>query len=122
MHGAVGAKTNIANTAGTSASSLSNGAGAAAVLAAGIGAFAVGLIATVADKSAAIKAAMIFSKPTGPLSGVTTSAIVVWLIAWVILHARWRGKTVNLGRVGAAALVLLVLGLLLTFPPFADLL
>lgn len=122
MHGAVAAKTNTASATSAGAASLSNGVGAAAVLAAGIGSFAVGLIATVADKSAAIKAAMIFWKPTGPLSGVTTSAIVVWLVAWVILHARWRGETVNLARVSAAALVLLALGLLLTFPPFADLL
>jgi hypothetical protein len=99
-----------------------NGAGAAAILAAGIGSFAVGLIAMVADKSASIKSLMIFSKPTGPLSGVTTSAIAVWLIAWAIFHARWRGKTVSLGRINVIAFVLLGLGFLLTFPPFADLL
>ncbi len=122
MHGTVREKTNVVRATGTGTTSLSNGAGAAAVLAAGFGSFALGLIATLADKSAGIKSAMIFSKPTGPLSGVTTSAIVVWLIAWVLLHVRWHNRTVNLGRVGAAALVLLALGLLLTFPPFADLL
>lgn len=101
---------------------IPNGPGAAAVLAAGTGSFALGLFAVLADKLAAIKSLMIFSKPTGPLSGVTTSAIVVWLIAWVIFHARWRGKTVRVERVCAAALILLALGLLLTFPPLADLL
>jgi hypothetical protein len=121
MHGTA-TQTSAANATDARTTSLSNGPGAAAVLAAGIGTFAVGLFATLADKSAAIKSAMIFSKLTGPLSGVTTSAIVLWLIAWVLLHARWRGKTVNVGRIGAAALVLLALGLLLTFPPFADLL
>jgi hypothetical protein len=65
---------------------------------------------------------MIFSKPTGPLSGVTTSAIVVWLIAWAVFHMRWRRKHVRFERICTAALVLLALGLLLTFPPFADLL
>jgi hypothetical protein len=97
-----------------------NGAGAAAVLAAGIGAFLVAVFDLLADQSAAIKSMMIFWKPTGPLSGVTTCAIVLWLVAWVILHVRWRNRNVALTRVNAAAFVLLMLGLLLTFPPIAD--
>ena len=98
-----------------------NGAGAAAVLAAGIGAFLIAVFAILADQSAAIKSMMIFWKPTGPLSGVTTCAIVLWLATWAILHARWRNRSVALTRVNAAAFVLLILGLLLTFPPIADL-
>jgi hypothetical protein len=98
-----------------------NGAGAAAILAAGIGAFLVAVFAILADQSAAIKSLMLFSKPTGPLSGVTTCAIVLWLAAWAILHARWRQRSVDLKRVNAAAFALLILGLLLTFPPIADL-
>jgi hypothetical protein len=101
---------------------IANGAGAAAVLAAGIGSFAVGFFAILAGQSASIKSLMVFSKPTGPLSGVTTSAIAVWLLAWIIFHLRWRGKTVALARVNAVALILLALALLLTFPPLADLL
>jgi hypothetical protein len=45
----------------------------------------------------------------------------MWLVAWAILHALWRQRSVNLTRVNAAALALLILGLLLTFPPIADL-
>lgn len=113
------------STQPASASAISsvrpNGAGAAAILAAGIGAFLLAVFAILADQSAAIKSMMIFWKPTGPLSGVTTCAIVLWLAAWAILHARWRNRSVALTRVNAAALVLLILGLLLTFPPIADL-
>jgi len=98
-----------------------NGAGAAAVLAAGIGAFLVAVFAILADQSAAIKGLMIFWKPTGPLSGVTTCAIVLWLAVWAILHARWHNRSVALARVNAVAFALLILGLLLTFPPIADL-
>jgi hypothetical protein len=98
-----------------------NGAGAAAVLAAGIGAFLMAVFAILADQSAAIKSLMVFWKPTGPLSGVTTCAIVFWLAAWAILHARWRNQSVALTRVNAAAFTLLIFGLLLTFPPIADL-
>jgi len=82
----------------------------------------VAIFAIAADKSAAIKSMMIFYKPTGPLSGVTTSAILVWLISWAILDLLWRKRSVSLGRISTAALVLLVLSLLLTFPPIADLL
>lgn len=101
---------------------LTNGAGAAAILAAGIGSFMVGLLAVLADKIPALKSLMIFYKPTGPLSGVTTVAIAGWFAAWVILDARWRKRDVELGRVNTIALVLVVLSLLLTFPPIADLL
>jgi hypothetical protein len=98
-----------------------NGDGAAALLAAGIGSFAVALFALLADKSNAVKSAMIFYKPTGPLSGVTTSAIIVWLVAWAILHWRWHSSVITLRPITRAALMLLVLSLLLTFPPIADL-
>lgn len=111
-----------AKTASAQARDFPNGGGAAALLAAGIGSFAVALFALIADKSSAIKGAMIFYKPTGPLSGVTTCAILVWLAAWLILHRRWSDRMVALRPVTRAALVLLVLSLLLTFPPIADLL
>jgi hypothetical protein len=108
-------------SASVPSASCPNGAGAAAILAAGIGAFLVAVFAILADQSAAIKSLMVFWKPTGPLSGVTTCAIVLWLAAWAILHARWRNQSVALTRVNAAAFALLILGLLLTFPPIADL-
>jgi hypothetical protein len=98
-----------------------NGFGSAAILAAGIGAFALAVLAIAADKTASIKHLMAFYKPTGPLSGVTTSAILVWLAAWAILNARWRGRSVALARVNTVAFILLGLSLLLTFPPVADL-
>jgi hypothetical protein len=98
-----------------------NGGGAAAVLAAGIGSFFVAVFALVADKTAAIKSLMIFYKPTGPLSGVTTSAIVVWLVAWLILYWLWHNRMIAMGRVRLVALALLILAVLLTFPPIADL-
>jgi len=103
------------------ASGPSNGSGSAAVLAAGIGAFFLAVLAIVADKVVPIKRLMVFYKPTGPLSGVTTSAIFIWLVAWAILDARWRGRSVAAARVNTAAFVLLGLSLLLTFPPLADL-
>jgi hypothetical protein len=98
-----------------------NGSGAAAILSAGIGSFALAILAIVGDKSAAIRSILIFYKPTGPLSGVTTAAILIWLATWAILEWRWRKRTVPMRPIAAAALVLLGLSLVLTFPPVVDL-
>ena len=98
-----------------------DGAVAAALLACGIGCFVLGVLTVAGDGSKRLASALNFYNPTGPLAGVTTVAIAVWLIAWTILAARWRTKDVAFRKVSAAAFVLLALGLLLTFPPFGDL-
>ena len=114
---------NISNHAAPSSTpAVTNGSGAAAILSAGVGAFALALLAIAGDKSAHIARGLIFYKPTGPLSGVTTAAILIWLFSWGILEWRWRNKTVSAGRINTAALILLGSSFLLTFPPIADLL
>ncbi|WP_028231047.1 hypothetical protein [Paraburkholderia mimosarum] len=102
--------------------SLNNGPAAAAILAAGIGCFAVGLFALLGDAFKPVANFFNFYHPTGPLSGVTTSAIVVWLLSWFALSRQWQSKSVALGRVTGIAFTLLILAVLLTFPPFMDLL
>jgi hypothetical protein len=109
------------NLASENSVGLSNGSGAAAILAAGIGSFAVAFLAIAADKSAFVKNLFVFYKPTGALSGVTTVAVLLWLAAWAILDWRWRKRTVSLRRINVIALTLLGLSLLLTFPPIGDL-
>jgi fluoride ion exporter CrcB/FEX len=91
-------------------------------LAAGAGCAALGILAVVADASKPVARWLTFYLPTGPLSGVSTMAILFWLVTWVILARRWRRKTVAIAKVNAIAFLLLALGILLTFPPFADLL
>ena len=99
------------------AQTIPNGPGAAAVLAAGIGSAAFGIITLAAEVSEPFHDSLIFYNPTGALSGSTTSAIIIWLVAWFILSRRWGTKTVALGQVNMASFVLLGVGLLLTFPP-----
>jgi hypothetical protein len=101
---------------------LANGPGAAAILAAGIGCAAVGILAFAGDASDAIGKVLNFYNPVGTLSGVTTIAIIIWLVAWFFLNRQWRMKTVAMARINIAAFVGLAIGLLLTFPPFMDLL
>ena len=106
----------------SSAPKLVSGPGAAAVLAAAIGGFALGVLALAADAISPLARMLNFWNPTGPLSGVTDIAITVWSVSWFALSRRWVGRNPNLQRVNLAAALLLVGGLLLTFPPFMDLL
>jgi len=106
----------------TATPAVPNGPVAAALVACAIGCLALGVLAVAGDGSKRLAAALNFYNPTGPLSGVTTLAILVWLAAWVLLAARWRNQSLAFGKVSAIAFTLLALGLLLTFPPFGDLL
>ncbi len=101
---------------------MPNGSGAAAIVAAGVSCFVLAVLAFAGDRSALIKSSLVFYRPTGPLSGVTTVAIVVWFLTWGILEWRWGKRIVPVGRISAVAVALLVLSLLLTFPPIVDLL
>jgi hypothetical protein len=101
---------------------LPNGPGAAAILSAGIGAGALGVLALAADAFSVVRQALLLWPPSGALSGVTTAAIVVWLATWFGLSRLWATRDVSLARVNVTAFALLGLGLLLTFPPLMDLL
>jgi len=109
------------NVAAPDTPPLTNGSALAAILSAGIGCFVLALLAILADNSVLVRRSLVFYKPTGVLSGVTTFGISLWLFTWGILEWRLRKKTVPAGRVSAIALTLLVLSLILTFPPVSDL-
>ena len=106
----------------TGPDAVPNGSGAAAILAAGVGCFAIGLFALAGDASRAVARFFTFYPPTGPLSGVTSSAIVVWLVTWYALSRAWNKRALDMNKVNLVAFVLLMFSLLLTFPPFMDLL
>ena len=107
--------------AGTSGKDhLPNGPAGAAILAAGASCAALGILAVLADAFKPLARSLTFYPPTGPLSGVSSLAILFWLVLWIVLARRWRAKTVAIAKVNATAFLLLALGILLTFPPFAD--
>ncbi len=99
---------------------IPNGAAAAAILSAGIGCFAVSLCGWLGDSVPVLGHLFNFYRPTGPLSGVTTTAIVVWLFSWFILSGAWRAKTLSIGKINVIAFLLLIIGFLLSFPPIGD--
>jgi hypothetical protein len=110
------------NTSESTIPVIPNGSGAAAMLAAAIGSFVLAVIAFAADKSVPIKNSLNFYEPTGPLSGVTAVAIVFWFLVWGFLEWCWRKRAVAMSRVKRVSLALLVLSILLTFPPIVDVL
>ena len=101
---------------------ITNGTGGAAILAAGIGCAALGILSFAGDAWDGIGKALNWYNPSGTLSGVTTLAIVAWLVAWFALDRLWREKTVAMAKVNVWSFALLSVGFLLTFPPFMDLL
>ena len=96
---------------------IPSGPGAAAMIAAGIGTLTIGILTTAAEFSAGLKTALNFYNPSGPLSGKTSLGIAMWLLSWLLLGNMWKDKNYNLARAFNITLVLIGLGLLLTFPP-----
>jgi hypothetical protein len=57
---------------------------------AGIGAACFGVLVTAAETIAAVKTALTLNADVGPLSGKTTLAVVLWLVAWGLLLTELR--------------------------------
>ena len=103
-----------------------NGPAAAAFLAAGIGAFVLGLNTTLAavfppaDGATAwwdFAANYGLGEGVGPLSGKVIVAVLAYVISFVGFGLAWRGREIPLQPVLWAAGFLLLLGLAGTFPP-----
>jgi hypothetical protein len=91
---------------------------AAAIIAGGIGATALGFFTTLAEASTGAKDWLQWSDRVGPLSGKTIMAVIVWLVSWAVLHVVYRKSAYETRRAFAIALVLIGLGVLGTFPTF----
>ena len=104
-----------ATGATTTRAVAANGVALAAFLAAGIGAFAMGLVVILNELD--VLAPPTLHAGAGGVSGRTTLAAAIWLVAWAVLHRRWRDRWIEPRRVGTATLLLVALGLVLTFPP-----
>ena len=92
-----------------------NGAALAALLSAGIGALAMGVF--VIANEAGLYAAPSLIAGAGGLSGRAAFVVIVWLVAWGVMHTRWKDRDVNASRVFTWSLVLTALGIVAVFPP-----
>lgn len=104
--------------AGVEFSDKPEGPVAAAILAAGVGCLALGVLTTLAEASETIKDWLNWNDDVGPLSGKTLVAVIVWVVAWAVLHVVYRAKAFETRRALAIALVLVALGVVGTFPTF----
>ncbi len=92
-----------------------NGAAMAAFLGGAIGAFATGFVVLL--NATGIFVAPTLYGPAGGVSGRTTIAVALWLLAWGALHLRWRRHNIAANQVLVAAAILTVVGIILTLPP-----
>jgi hypothetical protein len=95
----------------------SSGVASAAMIAGGIGTLTIGLLTTAAVISSGLKDLLNWWNPAGALTGKSSVGVLVWLISWVILGLKWKDRDYDLGKALTITLVLLGVGLLLTFPP-----
>jgi hypothetical protein len=91
---------------------------AAAMIAGGIGCTALGFLTTLAEASTDVKDWLQWKDRVGPLSGKTIMAVIVWLVAWVVLHLIYRTRPFETRRAFVITLVLIALGVVGTFPTF----
>ena len=101
----------------------SDGPGAAAMLAAGIGIFVLSLLTTGAVISGGLKDFLLkweWGQGVGPLAGKTTIASLAFLLSWGGLHMAWRDKDVNIKKIFMIGLGLGILGAIGTFPTFFE--
>ncbi len=94
-----------------------NGEAAAAILAAGIGSLALGVVASSSEVAGSLRPMLAFYRPVGPLSGRTTVAVVIWLVSWLILHFKWKDRQIDFSKIFVWTLLMVAAGLVGTFPP-----
>src|SRR5512146_825379 len=77
-----------------------NGPVAAALLAGGIGSAAMGLITLIyeLDDASAFAKSLAWNKGVGGLSGKSGLSIIIFFVAWAILHYLWKDKDTNFAR------------------------
>ncbi len=110
-----------AERAGVEPARKPDGPVAALMWAAGVGILTLGILTTINEFGGAISSFLNFYNPVGPLAGKTTYAVVVFLIAWVVLHNMWKNRDGLFGSASRGLLVLALVGFLMTFPVFFQL-
>lgn len=99
------------------------GPAAAAMIAAGVGIFFLGLFTTLAVINSSVKSFLEWwqwGQGVGPLAGKTTVSVLIWLVTWAILYLAWRDKDVKIKVAFYIGLALGVLGAIGMFPPFFE--
>lgn len=94
---------------------------AVACLAAGIALTVYSLLILLVEAIPGFKTFMTFSKEVGPLSGKVAGEVLVWLVTWAVLYFTLRNRQLDFKKYFIASVVLIALGLFISFPPFYQL-
>ncbi len=107
-----------ANEPAPSGQATLDGPAAAALISAGVGAFVLGLMTTLNEASSGIHDFLDFYDRVGPLSGKTIIASIAYFAALAVLAVMWSSRSLALKTVVWVTAILIVLGLIGTFPEF----
>lgn len=97
-----------------------DGALAAALLAAAIGIFVLGVVTSAAAAEVGFKDWLSWNDEVGPLSGKSSLALATWVGVWPVLHFALYKRDRLLPVAMAIAAVLVVLGMVGIFPPIFE--
>ena len=96
---------------------VTTGPAAAAMISGAIGSFIIGLLTTGSVIIEGLGDALNWWNPAGPLTGKTGVGVIAWLISWALLNTVWKGKDYDLRKAFIITLIVVALGVILTFPP-----
>jgi hypothetical protein len=89
----------------------------ASMIASGVGSLVLGIAVVLAEINPDFKTFATWNSGVGPLSGKTGLSVIAFLVSWVALHYGFQRRAVSLTTSFMITVGLVVLGLLLTFPP-----
>lgn len=101
-------------------SRTTDGAAAAALLAAAIGIFVLGLVTSLAAAAEGVKDWLQWNDDVGPLSGKSSMGLVAWLGSWPLLHLALFRRDGLLALALVIGGILVVLGMIGIFPPIFE--
>ncbi len=97
-----------------------DGAAAAALLAAAIGIFVLGLFTSLAEANTDLANKLAWKEAVGPLSGKSSLGLIAWAATWPVLHILLYRRDRVILAASAISLVLFVAAMVLMFPPVFD--
>jgi len=89
----------------------------AAMVASGIGSLVLGIAIVLSEASPGFKTFVSWISGVGPLSGKTGLSVIAFVASWVALHYFFQRRPIALMTSFIITVVLVALGLLLSFPP-----